>query len=133
MDIANDFAGFQGDLQTALVATTRKISHITAQDIEFHRSLDSSVSSQLDRQNARLLALSERLLANAAGADAVGRPRLPDVEAIDTHWRGVVDAVDSLLEKADISLDEYTGAVKRLSPSRDSVRESHRAIKAIVL
>jgi hypothetical protein len=31
----------------------------------------------------------------------------------------VVDVVDSLLERADTALDEFTGAVKRLSPAAD--------------
>jgi exosome complex exonuclease RRP6 len=47
---------------------------------------------------------------------------LPDTDAVDASWSSVVDVIDSLLEKADISLDEYTGAVKRLSPSREQVR-----------
>jgi exosome complex exonuclease RRP6 len=69
----------------------------------------------------RLLHLAQRLLQNAAASsDAVG-PKLPDVEAIDANWRGVVDVIDSLLEKADTSLDEYTGVVKRLSPSAEQV------------
>ncbi|RMZ70529.1 exosome complex exonuclease Rrp6 [Pyrenophora seminiperda CCB06] len=75
------------------------------------------VGTQLDAQNARLLHIAQRLLENAAASsDAVG-PKLPDVEAIDTNWRGVVDVIDSLLEKADTSLDEYTGLVRRLSPA----------------
>ncbi len=38
---------------------------------------------------------------------------LNDVDDIELNWRGVVDVVDSLLEKADTALDEYTGLVKR--------------------
>lgn len=38
---------------------------------------------------------------------------LEEVEDVDNNWRNVVDVVDSLLEKTDICLDEYTGVTKR--------------------
>jgi len=121
METFGDFKGLQEAVQQSLVATTRTASQISAEDLGFHRSLDPSVATALDKQNARLLALAERLLGNAAGSSEIVRPRLPDLDAIDGGWRGIVDVVDSLLEKADISLDEYTGAVKRLSPLREQV------------
>jgi exosome complex exonuclease RRP6 len=118
----DSFKTLQDDISRALVSTTRSASHIGAADIAFQRSLNPEVGTQLDAQNARLLHLAQRLLANAAASsDAVG-PKLSDVEAIDANWRGVVDVVDSLLEKADTSLDEYTGVVKRLSPGAEQVR-----------
>jgi exosome complex exonuclease RRP6 len=121
-DAMDSFKTLQDDISQALVSTTRSASHIGAADIAFQRSLNPEVGTQLDAQNARLLRLAQRLLANAAASsDAVG-PKLSDVEAIDANWRGVVDVVDSLLEKADTSLDEYTGVVKRLSPGAEQVR-----------
>jgi exosome complex exonuclease RRP6 len=117
----DSFKTLQDEISKALVSTTRSASHIGAADIAFQRSLNPEVGAQLDAQNARLLHLAQRLLENAAASsDAVG-PKLPDVEAIDANWRGVVDVIDSLLEKADTSLDEYTGVVKRLSPSAEQV------------
>jgi exosome complex exonuclease RRP6 len=114
----DSFKTLQDEISKALVSTTRSASHIGAADVDFQRSLNPSVGTQLDAQNA------QRLLANAAASsDAVG-PKLPDVEAIDANWRGVVDVVDSLLEKADTSLDEYTGVVKRLSPGAEQVLDS---------
>ncbi|KAF1843976.1 exosome complex exonuclease-like protein Rrp6 [Cucurbitaria berberidis CBS 394.84] len=110
------FKTLQAEISQALVATTRSASRISSADITFQRSLNPEVGTQLDAQNARLLHLAQRLLENAASSsDAVG-PKLPDVESVDANWKGVVDVIDSLLEKADISLDEYTGVVKRLSP-----------------
>jgi hypothetical protein len=118
----DSFKTLQDEISKALVSTTRSASRIGASDIDFQRSLNPEVGSQLDAQNARLLHLAQRLLENAAASsDAVG-PKLPDVEAIDANWRGVVDVIDSLLEKADTSLDEYTGVVKRLSPTAEQVR-----------
>lgn len=123
----DSFKSLQDEISRALVSTTRSASHVAAADIAFQRSLNPEVGTQLDAQNARLLHLAQRLLENAAASsDAVG-PKLPDVEAIDANWRGVVDVIDSLLEKADTSLDEYTGVVKRLSPSAEQVRLSQAA------
>jgi exosome complex exonuclease RRP6 len=120
------FKTLQDEISKALVSTTRSASHIGAADIDFQRSLNPQIGTQLDAQNARLLHLAQRLLQNAAASsDAVG-PKLPDVEAIDANWRGVVDVIDSLLEKADTSLDEYTGVVKRLSPGAEQVWKHQR-------
>ncbi|KAL6703474.1 exosome nuclease subunit [Coniothyrium glycines] len=110
----DSFKSLQDEISKALVSTTRSASCISSADIIFQRSLNPEVGGQLDVQNARLLHLAQRLLENAAASsDAVG-PKLPDVEAIDANWRGVVDVIDSLLEKADTNLDEYTGVVKRI-------------------
>lgn len=128
----SDFKALQDTIQQSLVATTRSATQISSEDLGFHRSLDPSLATSLDKQNARLLALAERLLGNAASNTEIVRPRLPDVDAVDGNWRGIVDVVDSLLEKADISLDEYTGAVKRLTPSREEVRLDMRNIIHLV-
>jgi len=121
MDTLGDFKALQDSVQQSLLAVTRTANHIASEDLAFHRSLDPSIAGLLDKQNALLLGLAERLLGNAAANTEVVRPRLPDFDAVDANWRGIVDVVDSLLEKADISLDEYTGAVKRLSPSSEQV------------
>lgn len=120
----DSFKTLQTEISAALKPTTRSAAAIGKADIPFQRSLNPEAGTQLDAQNARLLHLAQRLLQNAAASsDAVG-PKLPDVEAIDANWRGVVDVIDSLLEKADTSLDEYTGVVKRLSPASEQVRDS---------
>lgn len=124
MESFGDFKALQDSISASLVAVTRSATHLSAEDLQFHRTLDSSVATRLDQQNARLLDLAERLLGNAASNTEVVGPRLPDHDSVDTNWRGIVDVVDSLLEKADTSLDEFTGAVKRLSPSREQVRNT---------
>ena len=121
-DVMESFKSLQDEISKALVSTTRSATRIAGADIPFQRSLNPDVGTALDIQNGRLLNLAQRLLENAAASsDAVG-PKLPDVESIDGNWRAVVDIIDSLLEKADTSLDEYTGVVKRLSPGADQVR-----------
>ncbi|TIA29773.1 hypothetical protein D6C78_10018 [Aureobasidium pullulans] len=119
MEALSDFNTLQQQIQASLVAVTRSSQAISSEDLGFHRSLDPSLGRALDTQNARLLGLAERLLGNAASSTELVRPKLPDTDAVDASWSSVVDVIDSLLEKADISLDEYTGAVKRLSPSRE--------------
>ncbi len=124
-DVMESFKSLQDEISKALVSTTRSATRVAGADIAFQRSLNPDVGAALDAQNGRLLQLAQRLLESAAASsDAVG-PKLPDVESIDGNWRAVVDVIDSLLEKADTSLDEYTGVVKRLSPSADLVRNMH--------
>ena len=121
MEAFSDFKALQDSISSSLVAVTRTAAQISSEDLEFQRSLNPAIGSLLDQQNARLLGLAERLLSNAASSTEVAGPQLPDYDAVDGNWREIVDVVDSLLEKADISLDEYTGAVKRLSPGREQV------------
>lgn len=113
MDAAPHFQTLQDSLKSALLATTRTTTELCAEDLAFHRSLDPAIATTLDSHNARLLSLAERLLCSGAqGADVVG-PKLQDSDALDTNWRGVVDVVDSLLERVDTTLDGLRGIVKR--------------------
>jgi exosome complex exonuclease RRP6 len=119
----NPFIALQTSLKSALLTTTRATNALLSEDLSFHRSLDPSLARALDKQNARLLELAGRLLGNVeAGAEAVSdaAPRattasklLVDGEALEVNWKGVVDVVDSLLERADVSLDEHTGLLKK--------------------
>lgn len=127
MAAPSDFASLQSSIQSALVQTTRTSSQLAAEDLSFHRSLSSNLGSNLDRQNARLLSIADRLLGSATADPAATSvrssstaPRLSDIEAVEGNWRAVVDVVDSLLERADTALDEFTGAVKRLSPGAEA-------------
>ncbi|KAL5420160.1 hypothetical protein PMIN06_007877 [Paraphaeosphaeria minitans] len=126
-----DFKATQDQITKALIATTRAATRINGADVPFQRSLNPAAGVALDGQNARLLQLARRLLENAAaGSDAVG-PVLSNVEALDEDdkWRGFVDVIDSLLEKADTSLDEYSGVVKRMSPGAEQNAAAATAVK----
>jgi exosome complex exonuclease RRP6 len=79
----------------------------------FQRSLDPEIGNGLDEQSARLLELSSNLIKSAASLADLTVPILEEVEDVDNNWRNVVDIVDSLLEKTDTCLDEYTGVIKR--------------------
>jgi exosome complex exonuclease RRP6 len=128
------FLTLQSSLKSSLLSATRTTTQLCAEDLSFHRSLDPSVARQLDEQNARLLDLARKLLANVQkGSDVVGSStlKLADSEELEANWKGVVDVVDSLLEKADMELDEYTGLIRkgvdgaagevRLCSSRDTI------------
>jgi len=112
------FSSLQSQIQAALVSTTRSASTLANEDLSFHRALSAPLAKDLDRQNARLLGLASSLLGAATATEETVRPApsLKDIDAIDGNWRAVVDVVDSLLERADSALDEFTGAVRRLSP-----------------
>ena len=131
MAAPSEFGELQSSIQSALVATTRNASQLASEDLPFHRSVDSQLGTNLDRQNARLLSLAERLLGSATtGAESVrpsGAPSLKEIEDVEGNWRAVVDVVDSLLERADTALDEFTGAVKRLSPGAQAPSEKEVA------
>lgn len=105
----------QKPISDAVKATIRDSIGLRAEDLDFHRSLDRKVADRLDKQNARLLGLTQQLLGSAAaGSDVVG-PTFPDgKEDVERKWRNIVNVLDSLLEKADINLDEFTGARKRV-------------------
>jgi exosome complex exonuclease RRP6 len=117
----SSFNDVQAPLKSALLSTTRAASALCAEDVPFQRSLNPDFAQELDRQNGRLLALAERLLASAVagGSEVVSTssrvtaPSLPDGDALDRNWSGVVDVVDSLLERTDGVLDEVRGVIKK--------------------
>jgi exosome complex exonuclease RRP6 len=130
MDQTQDFKSLQDQIQIALVSTTRTSAQISSEDLAFHRSLDPDVGTSLDEQSARLLELSSALLKSAASISELRAPLLEDSEDVDNNWRNVVDVIDSLLEKTDTSLDEYTGMIK---PKDVTPSEQVRGIMALVV
>ncbi|KFX91029.1 hypothetical protein V490_06119 [Pseudogymnoascus sp. VKM F-3557] len=129
MEAPPAFKSLQDAIQAALISTTRTVGQISAEDLGFHRSLNPEVGTALDEQNARLLGLSSSILQSAAALTESNAPELQEVDDVDNNWRGVVDVVDSLLERADICLDEYTGVIKRkASPSDQSSAPKSRRL-----
>jgi exosome complex exonuclease RRP6 len=116
MNLSESFKNFQDRLSAALVATARTAGQIAQEDVSFQRSLDSRVSEALDRHSSQLLSLANRLTLKAAdGLDLSPSPS-EDADDLETNWPEIVDVVDSLLERADTSLDEHTGRIKRSKP-----------------
>lgn len=119
---SNDFKSVQDKIQSALVATTRRTNQIAAEDLGFHRSSNPTAGEQLDETSERLLALSTSLLGAASKGTDLKAPDLEDADDVDVHWSRIVDVIDTLLEKADTCLDEYTGLVKRKGgPTEENV------------
>ncbi|KAL2803374.1 ribonuclease H-like domain-containing protein [Aspergillus granulosus] len=120
MDSAADFPPFQQRLTSSLVQVTRTVGQLPVSDLNFHRSSNPEVSEALDEQSGRLLSLTSSILKAATAGTDISAPTLSDEDAIDDNWRGIVDVIDALLEKADACLDEFTGVIKKLSPSQQA-------------
>ncbi|CAK7236138.1 exosome nuclease subunit [Sporothrix bragantina] len=126
---SDDFKAQQQKIHAALVAVNRTVNGIAAEDLTFLRTVNPGVAAELDDQAARLLRLSNGLLKSAAGATGKrAPPQLEDADDVDLNWRGVVDVIDALLEKADTTLDEYTGLLKRKdAPTTEGGPDSKKA------
>ncbi len=132
MDQSHDFKSLQEQIQACLVSTTRTTGQISSEDLLFHRSFNPEVGTALDEQSERVLALSSALLKSATSLSDLHAPVLENADDVENNWRNVVDVVDSLLEKTDICLDEYTGVIKRKDPKvADPVPLAHSKSKRL--
>ncbi|KAI0023417.1 ribonuclease H-like domain-containing protein [Xylariomycetidae sp. FL0641] len=113
MASSQDFKSVQENIQGALVSATRLTNQIAAEDLSFQRTSNPIVADELDDTSARLLDLTSSLLKSATKNTNLSAPNLEDADDVDVHWSRIVDVVDTLLEKADTCLDEYTGAIMR--------------------
>lgn len=124
MEATVKFKAVQEAIQTALVAATKSTNRIAAEDLSFQRTINPELEERLNDTTSRLLQLSGQLLESAAMSteQKVLALTLDDTDDIDANWRRVVDTIDGLLEKADTSLDEYTGLIKRKeAPTSETV------------
>lgn len=113
MSAGTNFKELQDGTTASLISITRAVHQLEAEDIGFHRSLDPAIGREIDKQNARLLRTAQRLAHATVGSEPKERVTLKDTEHIDENWSGVVDVIDSLLERASTTLDEYRGIIKR--------------------
>lgn len=114
------FKAVHASISSALVDVTRTVGQISNEDLAFHRSSNPSIAPILDEQASNLLNLVKQLTTFAVAGSEVAAPRLRDVDSVEDNWKGIVDVIDNLLEKTDACLDEYTGVIKRLSPSQEN-------------
>ncbi|WEW60465.1 exosome nuclease subunit [Emydomyces testavorans] len=119
MDVS-EFSPFQERLTVALVQATKTTSQLLAEDIAFQRSVNPNLSNSLDEQSSRFLGLANSILRFATSGSDLRAPLLEDEDSVDENWRTIVDVIDELLEKADACLDEFTGIIKKLSPSQEN-------------
>ncbi len=125
MDPSQNFKSLQEKIQAALIAVTRTTNQLAAEDLSFQRTSNPAVDEQLDDTNGHLLSLASSLIKSASKGIDVRVPELEDADDIDVHWSRIVDVVDTLLEKADTCLDEYTGLIKRKSAPSDEAVSIH--------
>ncbi|KOS17597.1 Exosome complex exonuclease rrp6 [Escovopsis weberi] len=126
MDSSQDFKSLQDAIQKSLVSTVKSVNRIAAEDLSFQRTVNPDAADQLDTKISRLLHLSTRLLQSSARACGVKAPTLEDSEDVEMSWNAVVDVVDSVLEKADTALDEYTGLINKKEPTTDQASKSKK-------
>jgi len=125
--MANDgtFKSMKDEISSALIDITRATGKIAAEDLAFQRSINPAVAPQLAKQNKRLLHIIRDLTKNAIASTDIQPPQLSDADAIEERWQGLVDVFDSLLEKADACLDEYTGVIKKFTVSQEAAPANH--------
>ncbi|KAK0611514.1 ribonuclease H-like domain-containing protein [Immersiella caudata] len=127
MDPSSQFKALQESVQTALVTATRTVNGLANEDLQFQRTAHPSVGNHLDDQTQRILDLANSLLKSAGEVTGQKISALEDTDDIDIQWRGIVDNIDGLLEKADTSLDDYTGLIKRKdAPTPEAGRDAKR-------
>lgn len=127
MDSAADFAPLQKRLQTSLLEVTRSTGQLPVNDLSFHRSSNAEVAEGLDEQSGRLLSLTSSILKAATAGTDISAPTLSGEDSIEDNWRGIVDVIDALLERADACLDEFTGVIKKLGPSLQDKEEEEKS------
>ncbi|KAF7719705.1 Uncharacterized protein PECH_008891 [Penicillium ucsense] len=116
---SSELGPFQNNVSSALVQLVKTVGQLAAEDIGFHRNSNAEFTESLDEQSERILSLTNAVLKAATTGTDVEVPALDTEDAIEDNWRGVVDVIDALLEKADACLDEFTGVIKKLSPSQE--------------
>jgi exosome complex exonuclease RRP6 len=127
MDPTQQFKALQESVQTALVTATRTVNGLANEDLQFQRTAHPSVGNHLDDKTQRILDLANSLLKSAGEVTGQKVSALEDTDDVDIQWRGIVDNIDGLLEKADTSLDDYTGLIKRKdAPTPEGGRDSKR-------
>jgi exosome complex exonuclease RRP6 len=127
MDPTQQFKALQESVQTALVTVTRTVNGLANEDLQFQRTAHPSVGNHLDDKTQRILDLANSLLKSAGEVTGQKVSALEDTDDVDIQWRGIVDNIDGLLEKADTSLDDYTGLIKRKdAPTPEVGRDAKR-------
>lgn len=115
----SSFKDMKNRISSALIDTTRTAGQISNKDLAFHRSSNPSTVPLLEQQNSRLLSLARRLTRSASSGTEVTAPHIVSTDSVEDNWQEIVDVVDNLLEKADACLDEYSGVIRKLSPSQE--------------
>ena len=100
------FDQFNGNLQGAALKATRHALSLPS-DLAFHRSMDQELAQDLDSFSARILSITNDLLAFVSTADSTQSTRAKEKlklenqdDVVDSFQSLVVDTMDQLLERA---------------------------------
>ncbi|KAI0823218.1 hypothetical protein BC628DRAFT_1325541 [Trametes gibbosa] len=113
---SSHFNDYNTQLQGAALKATRAALGLPT-DVPFHRSVHPDFAQELDRCSTRVLSVATKLLHLASTASTSnsgkGKARLDSQDDVVDHFHSfVVDAMDQLLECADIGLDDFLGHTK---------------------
>lgn len=114
------FKAIRDSVSSALAAVTQTSRQLTDEDLPFHRSANPGLATLLDSQASKILRVTRALTRVSAAGTTVTAPQLQDVDSVEDSWQDIGDLIDHLLENADACIDEFQGAIKRPSPSRES-------------
>ncbi|QSL64779.1 hypothetical protein MERGE_002081 [Pneumocystis wakefieldiae] len=121
------FSNFQDRLYDSLVSATKAVTVIGSQDINFYCSLDPYFASSLANCNKRFLDLINYIV-HLVSSERFGK--IEDHDDLNYKWLDIIDVIDSLFEKADISLDEFTEFFRRSDHKVEkNIQKSSKTIK----
>ncbi|KAG0351954.1 hypothetical protein BC939DRAFT_415295 [Gamsiella multidivaricata] len=113
-NIVADFETWQTSLFGILVKATRAANAIPASDVSFYKTLDHSFAENMNDASTATLDLCNGLLRQAAGHQT---EQLKDGDDVADRYDIIVDAVDNMLEKVDVALDEMKAPRKKGAPA----------------
>ncbi|KAI8373901.1 ribonuclease H-like domain-containing protein [Blakeslea trispora] len=112
-DPVKNFKAFQTSLFKSLVSATAAANSIVVEEIGFFRSLDRQFAKDLDLAGSSALSLSNSLLQRSAADAGITVKKFDDIDDVSERYGSVIDICDSLLEKADLCLDQMAGKGKQ--------------------
>lgn len=94
-----NFDEYNVALQTAILNPTKLAFSLPA-DIAFHKSVDREFAKDIDSASAKVLSLTNKLLALTADGKGKSRSLENEDDVVDNFHSIVVDAMDQLLERS---------------------------------
>lgn len=92
---------FEGILPKAM-QTIRAASSLAAQDVNFYKSVDSQLSTEIDNSARKLMHLANKFM-NATGEETLIQFGKYNVES-ETNWKPISNVLDSVFEKSTLLL-----------------------------
>ncbi|KAI7906905.1 ribonuclease H-like domain-containing protein [Cokeromyces recurvatus] len=112
-DPVQDFKAFQSSLFKSLVSATAAVNSIPVEEVGFFRSLDRGFAKDLEQAGSNSLSIGNALLQQCAIDCGLLVKSFEDTDDVVERYGSVTDVCDSLLEKADICLDQLGGKIKQ--------------------